>query len=213
MPGKDKDAKRDVKTQTFTPPAERLDQLNVRALSARLATVEKTQIKFLEKMDDILLQVVNEHRRDNELSHDLALDTLDRLDKIILESEHKRDELMQQKREAKTTTDFLLLDMQDDMLVQRLERTRADRERAAQVIKKTDQVIGESQTKIEAIKEKQAVSAAQSAPVFSKVWFRERILPDLVKWAVIGLALGTIQLFIIPGLQALLDLLRKSFGG
>lgn len=195
---------------------QRIDPQEVRAeleMSNRVALLERRLIDVGGRIDEMYISFLESRQRENVLSRELAETTQQRLSTSIQGLLEKRDEIRSQRVNAENKTELLMLNMMEDDIEARIERTRADLDRAKLVIEKTEKAISESNTNIKAVKDGKPSTPAQPLKFGSWLWFQDKFITNGLQVVWIALLLAFMQIGIIPLFQFLLQLLNKAFGG
>ncbi len=123
-----------------------------RNISARLAVFEKRLTETDSKITALAEQFMLAQLHSNEAERDMAHTTIERMEASIQQIQEKREALAKQKAQTTNQHDKFMLDIMDDVLLNRLERTEAERDQAVIKKEKAQKGVNESQRGIKAVK-------------------------------------------------------------
>jgi len=154
MPTKATRERRYQKPQTHAaatePPAAAWSM--ERNISARLAVFEKRLTQTDDKITALAEQFMLGQLHSSEAERDMAHSTIERMEASIEQVREKRVALAKQKATITNQHDRFMLEIMDDFLLNRLERTEAERDQAIISKQKAEKGVGESQRGIKAVK-------------------------------------------------------------
>jgi hypothetical protein len=123
-----------------------------RNISARLAVFEKRLTETDNKITALAEQFMLSQLHSSEAERDLAYTTIERMEASIQQIREKRDSLAIQKSRTTNQHDKFMLEIMDDFLLNRLERTEAERDQAIITKEKAEKGVSESQHGIKVVK-------------------------------------------------------------
>jgi hypothetical protein len=123
-----------------------------RNISARLVVFEKRLTETDTKITALAEQFMLSQLHSSEAERDMAHSTIERMDASIEQIREKRETLARQKAGITNQHDRFMLEMMDDFLLNRLERTEAERDQALITKEKAEKGVNESQRGIKVVK-------------------------------------------------------------
>lgn len=129
------------------PPAWSME----RNISARLAIFEKRLMETDSKIAALAEQFMLSQLHSSEAERDMAHSTIERMEAAIEQIREKRETLAKQKAGTSNQHDRFMLEMMDDFLLNRLERTEAERDQALITKDKAEKGVKESQRGIKVV--------------------------------------------------------------
>lgn len=136
-------------SQTEPPAAAWTMERNI---SARLAVFEKRLSQTDDKITALAEQFMLSQLHSSEAERDMAHTTIERMEASIQQIREKREALAKQKATIRNQHDRFMLEIMDDFLLNRLERTEAERDQAIISKQKAEKGVGESQRGIKVVK-------------------------------------------------------------
>jgi len=122
-----------------------------RNISARLAVFEKRLSQTDDKITALAEQFMLSQLHNSEAERDVAHSTIERMEASIQQIREKREALAKQKATITNQHDRFMLEIMDDFLLNRLERTEAERDQASISKQKAEKGVGESQRGIKVV--------------------------------------------------------------
>lgn len=122
-----------------------------RNISARLAVFEKRLSETDAKITALAEQFILAQLHNSEAERDVASTTIERMEAAIGQIREKRAALAIQKSRTTNQHDKFMLEMMDDFLLNRLERTEAERDQAVITKEKAEKGVSESQRGIKVV--------------------------------------------------------------
>lgn len=123
-----------------------------RNISNRLAVLERRLTETDNKMTVLAEQFMLSQLHSSEAERDLAHSTIERMESSIQQIREKRQALAIQKANATNQHDKFMLEIMDDFLLNRLERTEAERDQALITRDKAEKGVNESQRGIKVVR-------------------------------------------------------------
>jgi len=123
-----------------------------RNISARLVVFERRLAETDAKITALAEQFMLSQLHTSEAERDMAHTTIERMDASIQQIREKREALAKQKGRTTNQHDRFMLEIMDDFLLNRLERTEAERDQAIITKEKAEKGVNESQRGIKVVK-------------------------------------------------------------
>lgn len=123
-----------------------------RNISARLVVFEKRLTETDTKITALAEQFMLSQLHASEAERDMAHTNIERMEASIQQIHKKREALAKQKATITNQHDRFMLEIMDDFLLNRLERTEAERDQAIISKQKAEKGVGESQRGIKVVK-------------------------------------------------------------
>ncbi len=159
-------------------------------LSNRLAKVERGMIEHGKRITQLAEQILQAQLHTNEVNHDVANATVESLDRVLMELHDKREELAIRRASIPhDDTERIMLEMMDDNLAQREDRTRQERDQAVLKRERSKELVLDTNDRIKSIKAGDQSLAFPPIPPKELSWADKVVkwlADNVLKVAVIG---------------------------